>query len=79
MKKIQNFLSENFHFLVVKFSVYLIGVFSLCPIPLNPFTNTKATPKHLLARRVIAFTLSYLFGSTINMMNIFEKYRSRSK
>ena len=24
MKKYQNFLSENFHFLVVKFSVYLI-------------------------------------------------------
>ena len=23
MKKYQNFLSENFHFLVVKFSVYL--------------------------------------------------------
>ena len=25
MKNIRNFLSENFHFLVVKFSVYLNG------------------------------------------------------
>ena len=51
MKKISEFLSENFHFLMVNFSVYLNGLVFVMPNAINEDVQDRSQSRSTAFRR----------------------------